>query len=80
MAKQITLRNDVGKVQEHTSSLNAIGLKTHRITIQIHKRKNREITPHRPDPSTHQKRTIQETNFATTPTPPTTISSTICQI
>ena len=39
VAKLTTLRNYVGKVQGHTSSLNVTGLKTHRITIRIQKRK-----------------------------------------
>ena len=71
VARQTTMRNNVGNARVHISSLNAIGLKTHRKTIGIQKRKNHCISPHRPIPSPHQKTTIQKFNFATTPSQPT---------
>ena len=80
MAQQITPKNDDGKVQARFSSLNATGVKTHRITNRTQKRKNHNTTPRRPAPSPRQKKTIQKTIFATTPTYPSCISSTIRHI
>ena len=78
--RRTTLRNDVGRVQVRTSSLNVTGLKTDRIPTQNPKHRKPAITPHRQLPSPHQRRTIQKPKFATTPTPPSGISPIICQI
>ena len=66
VAIQTTLRNDVGKVQVHISSLNVLSAKTHCIAIRNQKHRKLTITPYRPAPSPHRKRTIQKNNFATT--------------
>ena len=52
--------NDVGKVQVRISSLNLLGLKTHRTTIWIQNSKNHNNTPQRPPPGPHPKKTIQK--------------------
>ena len=78
VARKITLKNDVGMVQERIPSLNVIGLKTHRTTARTPKHKHHNTTPHRLVPSPHQRRTIQKTNFATTPTQRSHISPTKC--
>ena len=68
VARKIAPKNDVDKVQEHISSLNVIGLRTHRTTVSTPKHKNHNTTPHRLVPSPHQRRTSQKTSFITTPT------------
>ena len=61
VARRITLKNDVGKAPVRNSSLSVLGLKIHRIAIQIRKKnKNRIITQHRQAPSPHPKWTIQK--------------------
>ena len=74
VAKQMTPRNDVGKVEARISSLKAIGPKIHRITIPDSKAQKSQYLV------LIKKSMIRKTNFARTPTPPSSISSTICQI
>ena len=68
------------QVQAHISSLHVMGLKIHRKPTRFQKRKSHTITPHRPTPNPYQKRMIQKTSFATTPTSPSSFSSTVRQI
>ena len=48
--------------------------------VRTPKHKKHNTTPHRLVPSPHQRRTVQNTNFATTPTQRHYISPTICHI
>ena len=68
--RQTTLKNDVSRVRVRISSPNLLGLETHRIATLNPKHRKLAITPHCPTPSRNQSRTIQKTNFATTPTQP----------
>ena len=68
--RQTTLNNDVSRVRVRISSPNLLGLETHRIATMNPKHRKLAITPHCPTPSPNQSRTIQKTNFATTPTQP----------
>ena len=68
--RQITLKNDDGRVQVRISRPNVPGLKTLWIATQTPKQRKLPITPHRPTSSPQQRMMIQKTSFATTRTPP----------
>ena len=81
VARQITPRNEIGKVQKHISSLNVLGPKSHSIAIRNKKApKSHHSSTSSSSQSASQKDHWKKTNFATTPTQPSGISPTICQI